>query len=284
MSEHDNMVQALFDSMSADSVSTVKDSGAALGELVARLSPAKENAVSLYPFYSGAAPAQITTEQFSRAPEQKPDEERAEDTAAEETSTEVIPGDEETSTEVIPGDEQTAHEDAVADAVIADAVRAGMTKVNVSTHLNGFFTRAVREVLAADERLVDSRKYLAPARAALADEDAHAPPEGAVRALVAEQTVPGPGRHLANRGLGQVHVGGGDHHELTTPERPGQPQPSRRLVAASPRTFRIERDPRWDDGSPVTGAQRDLAEHCIRSWARQSGVPFLVERIDLSAP
>ncbi|MEZ0140094.1 class II fructose-bisphosphate aldolase [Microbacterium sp. NRRL B-14842] len=60
----------------------------------------------------------------------------------------------------------------VADAVIADAVRAGMTKVNVSTHLNGFFTRAVREVLAADERLVDSRKYLAPARAALADEAA----------------------------------------------------------------------------------------------------------------
>lgn len=108
MSEQDNMVQALFESMSADSVSTVKDSGAALGELVARLSPAKENAVSLYPFYSGASPAQITTEQFSRAPEQKPDEERTEETATEETATEVI-----------PGDEQTAREDAVADAVIA---------------------------------------------------------------------------------------------------------------------------------------------------------------------
>ena len=60
----------------------------------------------------------------------------------------------------------------VADAVIADAVRAGMTKINVSTHLNGFFTRAVRATLAADERLVDSRKYLAPARDALADEAA----------------------------------------------------------------------------------------------------------------
>jgi fructose-bisphosphate aldolase class II len=60
----------------------------------------------------------------------------------------------------------------VADAVIADAVRAGMTKINVSTHLNGFFTRAVREELDADERLVDSRKYLAPARDALADEAA----------------------------------------------------------------------------------------------------------------
>ncbi|MFB4354550.1 class II fructose-bisphosphate aldolase [Microbacterium sp. LS_15] len=60
----------------------------------------------------------------------------------------------------------------VADDVIAAAVRAGMTKINVSTHLNGFFTRAVREKLAADERLVDSRRYLAPARDALAAEAA----------------------------------------------------------------------------------------------------------------
>lgn len=60
----------------------------------------------------------------------------------------------------------------VADAVIADAVRAGMTKINVSTHLNGFFTRAIRSTLDADEKLVDSRKYLTPARAALAGEAA----------------------------------------------------------------------------------------------------------------
>ncbi|KAA0961920.1 class II fructose-bisphosphate aldolase [Microbacterium sp. ANT_H45B] len=60
----------------------------------------------------------------------------------------------------------------VADAVIADAVRAGMTKINVSTHLNGFFTRAVRATLDADPRLVDSRKYLTPAREALAGEAA----------------------------------------------------------------------------------------------------------------
>ncbi|MEV7611039.1 class II fructose-bisphosphate aldolase [Microbacterium sp. NPDC089320] len=60
----------------------------------------------------------------------------------------------------------------VADAVIADAVRAGMTKINVSTHLNGFFTRAIRSTLGADDRLVDSRKYLAPAREALAGEAA----------------------------------------------------------------------------------------------------------------
>ncbi|MGO2520426.1 MAG: class II fructose-bisphosphate aldolase [Microbacterium sp.] len=60
----------------------------------------------------------------------------------------------------------------VADAVIVDAVRAGMTKINVSTHLNGFFTRSVREELAADERLVDSRKYIAPGRDAVAIEAA----------------------------------------------------------------------------------------------------------------
>ena len=60
----------------------------------------------------------------------------------------------------------------VADVVIADAVRAGMTKINVSTHLNGFFTRAVRAPLDADPRLVDSRKYLTPAREALAGEAA----------------------------------------------------------------------------------------------------------------
>ncbi|MCS3844983.1 class II fructose-bisphosphate aldolase [Microbacterium sp. AK031] len=60
----------------------------------------------------------------------------------------------------------------VADAVIMDAVRAGMTKINVSTHLNGFFTRAVRSTLDDDERLVDSRKYIAPARAAVVDEAA----------------------------------------------------------------------------------------------------------------
>lgn len=60
----------------------------------------------------------------------------------------------------------------VADAVIADAVRAGMTKINVSTHFNGFFTRAIRSTLDADAKLVDSRKYLTPARDALAGEAA----------------------------------------------------------------------------------------------------------------
>jgi fructose-bisphosphate aldolase class II len=60
----------------------------------------------------------------------------------------------------------------VPDEDIARAVRAGMTKINVSTHLNGFFTRAVRGYLAANPDAVDSRRYLAAGREALADEAA----------------------------------------------------------------------------------------------------------------
>ena len=58
----------------------------------------------------------------------------------------------------------------VSDEQLAGAVRAGLVKVNISTHLNGLFTQAVREKLAADEKLVDPRKYVAPARRAVADE------------------------------------------------------------------------------------------------------------------
>jgi fructose-bisphosphate aldolase, class II len=59
----------------------------------------------------------------------------------------------------------------VPDAGIAAAVRAGMVKINVATHLSAVFTAAVRERLA-DERLVDSRKYVGPARAAMRAEAA----------------------------------------------------------------------------------------------------------------
>ncbi|MET9735616.1 class II fructose-bisphosphate aldolase [Streptomyces sp. NPDC006458] len=52
----------------------------------------------------------------------------------------------------------------VADGDLARAVEAGMTKVNVSTHLNRIFTRAVRERLLEDPGTVDSRRYLGPAR------------------------------------------------------------------------------------------------------------------------
>ncbi|NYD79267.1 class II fructose-bisphosphate aldolase [Arthrobacter cupressi] len=60
----------------------------------------------------------------------------------------------------------------VADETLVAAIRAGMTKINVSTHLNGFFTRAVREFLDANPAVVDSRKYIAAGRDALVVETA----------------------------------------------------------------------------------------------------------------
>ncbi|WP_426302715.1 class II fructose-bisphosphate aldolase [Arthrobacter sp. R-11] len=60
----------------------------------------------------------------------------------------------------------------VADETLVAAIRAGMTKINVSTHLNGFFTRAVREYLDANPSVVDSRKYIAAGRDALVVETA----------------------------------------------------------------------------------------------------------------
>ncbi len=60
----------------------------------------------------------------------------------------------------------------VADQDIVAAISAGMTKINVSTHLNGFFTRAVRDCLEADPALVDSRRYLRAGRDALVPESA----------------------------------------------------------------------------------------------------------------
>ena len=58
----------------------------------------------------------------------------------------------------------------VPDDEIVAAICAGMTKINVSTHLNGFFTRALRQHLAKDPSVVDSRKYLGPARDAVIPE------------------------------------------------------------------------------------------------------------------
>jgi len=60
----------------------------------------------------------------------------------------------------------------VADETLVAAIRAGMTKINISTHLNGFFTRAVREYLDANPSVVDSRKYIAAGRDALVVETA----------------------------------------------------------------------------------------------------------------
>jgi fructose-bisphosphate aldolase class II len=60
----------------------------------------------------------------------------------------------------------------VPDHEIVRAVQAGMTKINIATHLNKIFTGAVRSVLAEQPALVDSRKYLGPARDAMAAETA----------------------------------------------------------------------------------------------------------------
>ncbi|MBA4863334.1 class II fructose-bisphosphate aldolase [Streptomyces sp. PSKA54] len=58
----------------------------------------------------------------------------------------------------------------VADQDLARAVHSGMTKINISTHLNAAFTRAVRDRLSTDPRTVDPRRYLAPARDAVTEE------------------------------------------------------------------------------------------------------------------
>lgn len=55
----------------------------------------------------------------------------------------------------------------VADEDLTHAVAAGMTKVNISTHLNHAFTDTVRKVLAENPEMVDTRKYLGPAREAV---------------------------------------------------------------------------------------------------------------------
>ena len=60
----------------------------------------------------------------------------------------------------------------VSDENIVSAIDAGMTKINVSTHLNGFFTRAIRRYLEENPQVVDSRKYLALGRDAMAEETA----------------------------------------------------------------------------------------------------------------
>jgi fructose-bisphosphate aldolase, class II len=58
----------------------------------------------------------------------------------------------------------------VPDDILAAAVRAGMTKINIATQLNKVYTAAVRASLAADSALVDPRKYGAAGRDAVATE------------------------------------------------------------------------------------------------------------------
>ncbi|GAA0372851.1 class II fructose-bisphosphate aldolase [Actinoallomurus spadix] len=58
----------------------------------------------------------------------------------------------------------------VPDEDLTRAVEAGIVKVNIATHLNKVFTAAVRAYLADHPTVVDTRKYLAPGRDAVARE------------------------------------------------------------------------------------------------------------------
>jgi fructose-bisphosphate aldolase, class II len=58
----------------------------------------------------------------------------------------------------------------VPDHELVRAVQAGMSKINIATHLNHMFTDSVRATLADNPSMVDSRKDLGPARDAVAAE------------------------------------------------------------------------------------------------------------------
>jgi fructose-bisphosphate aldolase class II len=58
------------------------------------------------------------------------------------------------------------------DEELRRAVTSGMTKINISTHLNGLFTSAVRDALAAKPDAVDPRGYIRSGRDAIAAETA----------------------------------------------------------------------------------------------------------------
>ncbi len=60
----------------------------------------------------------------------------------------------------------------VPDETIVRGIRSGLTKINVSTHLNAAFTHAVREHLARHPAVVDSRAYVAAGRDAVRQEAA----------------------------------------------------------------------------------------------------------------
>jgi len=58
----------------------------------------------------------------------------------------------------------------VPDAMLAAAVRAGLTKINIATRLNAQFTAAIRASLADDRAVIDPRRYTAAGRDAIARE------------------------------------------------------------------------------------------------------------------
>lgn len=56
----------------------------------------------------------------------------------------------------------------VLDASLRQAVAAGIVKINIGTALNVAFSAAVRQQLSAETEIVDPRRYLGPARDAMA--------------------------------------------------------------------------------------------------------------------
>lgn len=60
----------------------------------------------------------------------------------------------------------------VPESTLTDAVRAGMVKINIATHLNRIFTAALSDFIAGNAGVVDTRKYLGVARTAVEAEAA----------------------------------------------------------------------------------------------------------------
>ena len=58
----------------------------------------------------------------------------------------------------------------VNDEDLQRAVKAGMRKINIATHLNHLFTDEIRKILNSDSKIVDPRKYVRSARNKVADE------------------------------------------------------------------------------------------------------------------
>ncbi|MEW9546802.1 class II fructose-bisphosphate aldolase [Nonomuraea sp. NPDC050783] len=61
----------------------------------------------------------------------------------------------------------------VPDETLRAAVRHGMKKINIATHLNKAFTGAIRDHLGDDPRVVDPRKYVKAGRDAVTREVSH---------------------------------------------------------------------------------------------------------------
>ncbi|MBC8078899.1 MAG: class II fructose-1,6-bisphosphate aldolase [Gorillibacterium sp.] len=57
----------------------------------------------------------------------------------------------------------------VPDQMIIDAIKAGVTKINVNTENQVASTQAIRDVLNKDSKVYDPRKYLTPARNAMVE-------------------------------------------------------------------------------------------------------------------